>query len=97
MTYDINLCGKDVFLNYLMRENDPETIPEALKIASRFYRFSEEEKAAALPLYRCLKPLWWSAIQDLKNSVNDPNAIRLCLDRAENSLTKEIDFSAFMN
>ena len=32
--YDFNLCGRDVFLNYLMRENDAETIPKALRIAS---------------------------------------------------------------
>ena len=52
--YDFNLCGREVFLNYLMRENNSETIPQALRIAGKYYRFSEEEKQAALPLFRCL-------------------------------------------
>ena len=95
--YDFNLCGKEVFLNYLMRENNSEKIPEALKISSEYYHFSEEEKQAALPLYRCLKPLWWTAVRDLKKAGNDAEAVRRCLDRAEKLLTEELDFSSFMN
>ena len=95
--YDFNLSGKEVFLNYLMRENDSETIPQALEIASRYYAFSEEEKAAALPLYRCLKPLWWNAAQDLRDAGTDADAIRRCLDRAERLLTEDLDFRSHMN
>lgn len=94
---DFNLCGREVFLNYLMRENDSETIPAALKIAGKYYRFSEEEKVAALPLFRCLKPLWWSAIRELKKAANDREAIQHCLDRSERLLTEDKDFSIYMN
>ena len=95
--YDFNLSGKEVFLNYLMRENNSETIPEALRISSAYYTFSEEEKKAALPLYRCLKPLWWTAVSDLRKAGSDPEAVRRCLDQAERRLTEEIDFKRDMN
>lgn len=93
---DFNLCGKDVFLNYLMRENDSETIPEALKISRAYYVFSDEEKEAALPLYRCLKPLWWSRVKALKGAGKDEAAVQKCLDAAESCLTEEIDFTRYM-
>lgn len=93
---DFNLCGKDVFLNYLMRENDTDTIPEALKISREYYVFSEEEKEAALPLYRCLKPLWWSSVKALEKAGNNKEAIKRCLDEAETCLTKETDFRQYM-
>ena len=41
-------------------------ICEALQIASEVYRFSELEKNTALPLYRCLKPLWYTRVEELK-------------------------------
>ena len=95
--YDFNLCGRDVFLNYLMREADGlDGIREALKISSRYYAFSEEEKAAALPMYRCLVPLWWGSRHDLKEAGQDRGAISRCLDRTEEALTKDIDFRSFM-
>ncbi len=95
--YDFNLCGRDVFLNYLMRENDGVSgICDALRIAAECYRFSELEKDVALMLYRCLKPLWWSAIEALKDAGSDENAIRACLDKAERSLTEQIDFKTSM-
>lgn len=94
--FDFNLCGKDVFLNYLMRENSAETIPEALRIACGYYTFSDPEKEAALPLYRCLKPLWWSSVSALRKAGDDAKAVRECLDRAENSLTEDVDFTSCM-
>ena len=100
--YDFNLCGKDVFLNYLMRENhddfekEIEMIRSALRIASEYYVFSEDEKKAALPLYRCLKPLWFSRVDDLKNAGNDTVKIQHCLDQTEYYLTKNIDFISYM-
>ena len=95
--YDFNLCGRDVFLNYLMRESDGVSgIVRALQIASEVYRFSDLEKDAALMLYRCLKPLWYTSVQDLKKAGQDPDAIRKCLDEAERALTAPIDFTAYM-
>ena len=100
--YDFNLCGKDVFLNYLMRENYGDfeeeigLIREALQIACKHYVFSGEEKATALPLYRCLKPLWYIRVEDLKEAGNDPAKIQHCLDQTEYYLTSDIDFISYM-
>ena len=99
---DFNLCGRDVFLNYLMRENygnfeeEIEMIRESLRIASEDYVFSEDEKRAALPLYRCLKPLWFNRVEDLKDAGDDEQKIRQCLDRIEYYLTANLDFSSCM-
>lgn len=100
--YDLNLSGKEVFLNYLMRENfdgfekEIELIRKALKISAGYYAFSEEEKQAALPLYRCLKPLWWIRVQDLKDAGQDMEAVKKCLDLTEHYLTADIDFRSYM-
>ncbi len=95
--YDFNLCGREVFLNYLIRENtDVPGICEALRIASGSYRFSEAEKDAALLLYRCLKPLWYTCVQALKKAGDDPDAIRACLSEAEQALTEALDFRSCM-
>lgn len=95
--YDFNLCGKDVFLNYLMRENNGVSgICNALKTASECYRFSDIEKDTALMLYRCLKPLWYSEVEALKDAGNDADAIHACLDKTEHALTAPFDFSSFM-
>lgn len=100
--YDFNLCGRDVFLNYLMRENyadfeeELELIRSALTVAKEHYAFSEDEKAAALPLYRCLKPLWYNRVFDLKQAGNDAAEIKHCLDRIEHYLTADIDFLSYM-
>ncbi|MBR4906465.1 MAG: hypothetical protein IKZ44_06380 [Clostridia bacterium] len=99
---DFNLCGRDVFLNYLMRENygefeqELEMIREALRISSEYYAFSEDEKRAALPLYRCLKPLWYTRVEDLREAGNDEAKIREILDRIERFQTAEIDFTSCM-
>ena len=95
--YDFNLCGRDVFLNYLMRESSGVSgICEALKIASGYYRFSDIEKDTALLLYRCLKPLWYTRVKELKTAGNDPDAIQACLNEAERALTAPVDFAAYM-
>ncbi len=96
--YDFNLCGREVFLNYLMRENyagfrhEIAMIRDALKISSEYYRFSEIEKETATMLYRCLKPLWYSRVESLKELGNDRDAIAAFLDEIEYYLTAEIDF-----
>ena len=95
--YDFNLCGREVFLNYLMRESSGVSgICEALQIASEVYRFSELEKNTALPLYRCLKPLWYTRVEELKEAGSDPAAIRACLEETERALTAPIDFVKYM-
>lgn len=95
--YDFNLCGREVFLNYLMRENNGvDGICEALKIASECYRFSDIEKDTALMLYRCLKPLWYSRVVELKDAGSDINAISAVLGEAERALTERIDFKEYM-
>lgn len=97
--YDFNLCGREVFLNYLMRENHDEDfdkelqrIKNALSISSEVYTFSEEEREYALMLYRCLTPVrraWkLSSLLDEGDDVK----IQAFLDRTEQSLVKEIDF-----
>lgn len=100
--YDFNLCGKDVFLNYLFRETcyddykkELDAIFRRLKIVSEYYRFSEVEKQAALMLYRCLKPLW--NIDVLKEIGNDTAAVGAYLNETERSLTENIDFAPYMN
>lgn len=95
--YDFNLCGRDVFLNYLMRENNGVPgICEALKISSEYYSFSQIEKDAALMLYRCLKPLWYTRVQALKKAGNDHDAVQASLDETEHALTTRYDFTAYM-
>jgi len=101
---DFNLCGKDVFLNYLYRENYGGSLDEelnailhALNTAKSVYRFSDAEKEAALPLYRCLKPLWITRYNALKDVGNDMQMIQNALDETEYAQTKEIDFASAMD
>lgn len=70
---------------------------DTLKIVGGYYRFSETEKRAALLLYRCLKPLWYNNLENLKKLGDDIPAIRSYLDETENSLTADIDFTIYMN
>ena len=95
--YDFNLSGRDVFLNYLMRENTADTIPRALEIAAKHYAFSDEERAAAEPLFRCLKPLWWGRISELKKAEGDPLKIKASLDESERLLTAELGLAEKMH
>lgn len=99
--YDFNLSGKDVLLNYLIREigwQDDETelsiIQSAIETVGKVYTFSPLEKQAAPMLYRCIKPLWYTKIQRLKAAGNDCAAIQACLDKTEFALTRTIDFFA---
>ena len=101
--YDFNLAGKDVFLNYLFREiyegsldEERNAILSALKVAAGVYAFSEAEKEAALPRYRCLKPLWYTRVEALKDAGSDEAAIQRCLDEMEQAQTRSIDFRSVM-
>lgn len=99
--FDFNLCGRDVFLNYLFREIhwqfNEKYLLETLRKVSQIYCFSDLEKRAAPLLYRCLKPLWYTETEALKKAAADENAIRNCLDRTEQIQTKEIEFAAYMS
>lgn len=101
---DFNLCGKEVFLNYLFRETNVDgyrkqldALFDTLKIVGGYYRFSEAEKRAAILLYRCLKPLWSNNPENLKERENDIPAMKSFLDETENSFTADIDFTIYMN
>lgn len=99
---DFNLSGREVFLNYLMRENfggfehEIELIFDALKVSSEYYHFSDLEKDTALMLYRCLKPLWFCKLEQLKECGCDREKVGAYLDKTEYYLTADIDFKAFM-
>lgn len=102
--YDFNLCGKDVFLNYLFREiyrgnyeEELKSILSALKTVSRIYKFSDIEKTAAPLLYRCIKPLWFTRVQDLKEAGDKNETIKKHLDETEIAQTRTIDFSFYMS
>lgn len=101
--YDFNLAGKDELLNYLFREiyhgtfeEELNSIFEALKVVSSVYTFSEQEKEAALLIYRCVKPLWYTRLQSLKKAAYDETAIQKCLDEMEYAQTRKIDFRSVM-
>lgn len=101
--YDFNLAGRDEILNYLFREIFNGTFEEelneilrALKIASEYYRFSEEEIKAAPLIYRCVKPIWYTRVYELKEVKDDVKAIQDCLDKMENAQIREIDFGSYM-
>ena len=72
-------------------------ICEALKISAEYYHFSDIEKDTALMMYRCLKPLWYIRVEDLKELGNDCKAIKAFLDETEQMLTAPIDFREYMS
>lgn len=101
--YDFNLCGKEVFLNYLFREiydsnfsKEIDMIFKTLQTVSKFYHFSEAEKNVALMLYRCIKPLWFNKLQRLKELQNNTEKLKEYLNETESYLTETIDFSIYM-
>lgn len=99
--FDFNLCGRDVFLNYLFREihyqYELQYLLDTLRNVSHAYCFSELEKQAAPLLYRCLVPLWFTEIETLKEAGQDERKIQACLNRTEELQTKAIDFTAYMS
>ena len=58
--------------------------------------FTKEEQYAALLIYRCVKPLWYTRVKTLKEAGNDLKLIQKCLDEMELAQTKEIDFRSVM-
>ncbi len=95
---DFNLCGRDVFLNYLFRECRLEIshVQQTLKTASAVYKFSDSEKLAAPLIFRCVVPIFYNALDDLKEAGDDKEKIQKCLDRAEHQLTADLEFEAYM-
>ncbi len=99
---DFNLCGREVFLNYLMRENygdfDGElaAIRTALTVSAGHYSFTQAEKDLAASLFRCLKPLWYNKTEHLKSLEGDRAAIGEYLDMTEYYLTEPIEFGSYM-
>jgi hypothetical protein len=73
-----------------------ECIMHGIKVSKRVYKFSEIERKAALLLYRCIKPLFYDAVENLKNAGDDFAAINKCLDETERIQTQEIDFAGAM-
>lgn len=95
--YDFNLCGREVFLNYLIREcRDDGYIREALKASAEYYHFSDFEKDTVQMLYRCLMPLWYTRVEDMKDLGNVYKAVRAFLDETERMLTDPINFREYM-
>ncbi|MBR1740052.1 MAG: hypothetical protein IJ737_07155 [Ruminococcus sp.] len=98
--FDYNLCGREVFLNYIFRENfsrdferELEMIRSVLRIAEGYYEFSEEEKRYALMLYRCIKPIRKGfEIEELLERGAEDGETEKCLDLTEHYMTAEIGF-----
>lgn len=99
--FDFNLCGQDVFLNYMFREMhwqfELQYLLDTLRNVSSVYAFSELEKQAAPLLYRCLVPLWFTERELLLEAGRDEEKIQACLDRTEELQTKEIPFAEYMS
>ncbi len=68
----------------------------ALDIVKKVYSFSDLEKKAAPLLYKCIRPLWWYASDELKEAGQDDTKIQHHLDAVEYEQTREIDFSGHM-
>ena len=66
-----------------------------ITIVKERYRFSEAEMELALPLFRCLSPLWFTSVEQLKAATGEEE-IQAALDETEQAQTMEIDFRAYM-
>jgi hypothetical protein len=102
----LNYLFREVPYIYGKRTSQPEpnAAPEddrlaricyALNVVKERYTFSEAEKELALPLYRCLCPLWYTDVERLKAAKNEEE-LQAALDDAERLQTMEIDFRAAM-
>lgn len=77
----------DTFLNRVLH---------ALDIAKKVYSFSDLEKKAAPLLYKCIRPLWWYASDELKEAGADDTKIQKHLDAIEYEQTRDIDYISHM-
>ena len=77
-------------------DNFLKRVFHALDIVKNVYSFSDLEKEAAPLLYKCIRPLWWYASQELKEAGADDEKIRRHLSEIEYEQTREIDFAGHM-
>ena len=66
-----------------------------ITVVKERYRFSEAEMELALPLFRCLSPLWFTSVEQLKAAKGNEE-IRAALDETERAQTLEVDFRKYM-
>ncbi len=78
-------------------DNDSATacILYAIDIVKKVYAFNDAERELALPLYRCIRPLWSTAVEELRKAQTEGD-IQALLDETEQIQTMEIDFSSLM-
>lgn len=86
----------DGFNRSEVEDYDVKCIMRAIKISKQAYTFREAERSAAILLYRCVKPLWYTAIEKLEEAGDDRAAVRRCLGETEYMQTREIDFAGAM-
>lgn len=71
-------------------------IMHAIEISKQVYTFNEVERNAAILLYRCINPLWYTMVERLRKAGDEPAAVSKCLDETEYMQTREIDFAGAM-
>lgn len=78
-------------------ENDSATarILYAIGVVKASYAFSDIERELALPLYRCIRPLWYTSVDAFRKAQSEDDMRRL-LDETEQIQTMEIDFPGLM-
>ena len=67
----------------------------AINIIKKIYTFSEAERELALPLYRCIRPLWFTVVERFRKAKTEDDMQNL-LDEVEQIQTMEIDFYNLM-
>lgn len=67
----------------------------ALSVVGREYRFTDAERELALPLFRCVRALWWPDCDCLEEAKTD-SEIAAALDEVERVLTEDFDFASAM-
>lgn len=67
----------------------------AINVAKKYYHFSSVEKTLALPLYRCIRPLWYTNVERLREAKTEAD-IQCALDETERIQTQDIDFPTLM-
>ncbi len=100
----LNYLFREVPFIFGKGEGSPEEAPEetilrrilyALGVVREVYPFCQAEKELALPLYRCLCPLWFTSVDQLKAAKTEEE-VRRALEDVERAQTREIDFGAYM-
>ena len=86
----------DTYGNIEVDDTFLKRVLHALDIVKKVYSFSDLEKEAAPLLYKCIRPLWWNASEELKEAGADDAKIRRHLDAVEYEQTRDIDFSSYM-